>query len=290
MAAHRKKPGWFSPELATLVKEPFDDPEWLFEVKFDGYRALTFLDGDQVQIYSRNHNSFNRFYPTILEALQKLNIDAIFDGEIVSLDSKGVSNFELLKNYQSDPKGTLCYYIFDLLYYDGEDLRDRPLLERKALLKKVLPKSRILRYSDHVIGNGVALFHEMEKKKMEGVIAKRSDSLYLSKRTRDWLKFKVALTVEAIIVGFTEPKGSRSYFGSLLLAVREGRKLRDIGHVGTGFDQATLEALYKKLKPLIKEKSGNATWVEPKLKCEISFTEWTKDGKLRHPVYVRGVP
>lgn len=292
MAAHQKKPCWFTPMLATLVKEPFSDTEWLFEVKFDGYRALSFLDGENVEIYSRNHNSFNKFYPTIVQALEKLDIDAIFDGEIVSLDEKGISRFELLKNYQSEPLGDLCYYIFDLPYYNGRDLRDEPLIERKALLKKILPRSKILRYSDHILGEGEKLYREAEKKKMEGIMAKRVDSPYLSRRSQEWLKVKIPVTEKVVIAGFTEPKGSRQKFGALLLGVYEKKKLRYIGHVGTGFTEEDLQEIYKKLKPLIQEKCPftpepkvNATWVKPKLKCTVTFTEWTNYGKLRQPVF-----
>ena len=291
-----RKPKWVSPMLAKLIKKPFSDPDWLFEVKFDGYRAISFLHGDDVKIYSRNHNSFNAFYPKIVEALQKLELEAIVDGEIVSMDENGVSKFELLKNYQSDQEGHLCYYIFDLLYLNGLDLRDAPLIERKRLLEELLVKNRssLLRYSDHFEEQGEALFKEAEKKRLEGIMAKKRSSPYVSKRTADWLKIKCVERQEVIILGFTEPKGSRQNFGSLLLGVYKGKTLHYIGHVGTGFDTKQLHEIHDKLKPLIVKKcplktppktNTSATWVKPKVICEVSFTEWTKDGKLRHPVF-----
>lgn len=293
------KPEWFSPMLATFIKQPFSDEEWIFEVKFDGYRALAFTEGDQVQIYSRNHNSFNLFYPTIVEALKKLKVDAIFDGEIVSLNDEGISKFELLKNYQSAPEGHLCYYIFDLLYCEGKDLRQMPLIQRKELLEQLLKKKRsdILRYADHIEAKGEQFFKEVEKRGMEGIMAKKKDSPYLSKRTKEWLKIKCGLRQEAVVAGFTEPKGSRSHFGSLALGVYEGKgkkkKLRYIGQVGTGFNQKMLQEIEHTLHPLIQSKCPfatapkglKATWVKPKVLCEISFAEWTKDGIMRQPVF-----
>jgi bifunctional non-homologous end joining protein LigD len=186
--------------------------------------------------------------------------------------------------------------VFDLLYFDGEDLRDWPLLKRKRVLEKVLPKSPLLHYSTHVVGDGIDAFTKAKRAHEEGVIAKLADSRYHSgKRTREWLKVKASQEQEVVIVGFTKPRGSRKCFGALVLAVRDGKRWKYADRVGTGFDDKTLHALYAKLVPLITRAKPvekrvpdekNTTWVRPKLVAEVKFTEWTKGGEMRHPVYL----
>ncbi len=283
--------------LATLIDKPFDSKEWLFEVKWDGFRALAHVDGKKVQLISRNDLSFNAKFPSLVRELQKANAHVIIDGEIVVIDSKGKSHFQLLQNYTSMTEGVLCYYVFDILFKDGKDLRELPLIKRKELAKSFVKKlkSPYIRYSDHVIGEGKRLFSEAEKESLEGVVAKKMTSTYQSKRSRDWLKIKTKLRQEVLIAGFTDPKGSRKYFGSLICGLYEDKKLVFAGLVGGGFSDRALEELYKKLKPLIRSKCpfevapkvrGAVTWVKPQCIAEVSFTEWTKESSMRHPVFL----
>lgn len=176
------------PMLATLVDAPFDEEGWLFEIKWDGYRALAQVKGDDVLLYSRNFKSFNEQFPAVAQKLKKLKGQFLLDGELVMLDSKGMPNFQLMQNYKRNQQGHLAYCIFDILYYDGHDLRDLPLIQRKEILKQVLPFDEVLRYSDHIEQKGVAFFKEIAKRKLEGIMAKKADSSYQMRRSRDWLK------------------------------------------------------------------------------------------------------
>lgn len=291
-----KKPGQIKPMLAHLVEEAFDNPDWLFELKWDGYRAIADVSNKNVKLYSRNFISFNERFSPIVEALKALQIKAIFDGEIVVINEKGKSDFQLLQNYQKTGIGDIRYVIFDLLYIDGEDLRNLPLIERKSRLKEILPKDHpLLFYSSHVLEKGKKLFAEIKKNHFEGVIAKRIESPYVSERSRDWLKIKTEGRQEAVICGFTEPKGSRKNIGALILGVYEKNNLKYIGHTGTGFAEKDLSDMHELLKPLIIKKcpfsiepktNTAVTWVKPKILCEVSFTEWTKDNQMRHPVFL----
>lgn len=290
-------PAWIGPMLAKLIDKPFDGDDWLFELKWDGFRILSFVNRQDAKLLTRNRNLYNTNYPSIVKALQDLKTEAIFDGEVVVLDKSNRSKFELLTNYQRNPQGKLCYYIFDLLYYKGRDLRHLPLIERKQLLQEILSKGdpEILRFSDHVERNGIKLFKMAQKKALEGIIGKNKNGSYVSKRTGDWVKIKTEMRQEAVIGGFTQPKGSRTGFGALLLGVyNDKRELEYIGHVGGGFDSKSLDEVFLKLEPLIQEKcpfktcpKGNdkITWVKPKLLCEVSFAEWTADKKLRQPIF-----
>lgn len=284
-----------TPMLAKLVKAPFDDPEWVFEIKWDGYRAIA-TKTKSVQIFSRNHKSFNARFPAIVQELGKLPAKFIVDGEIVILDKKGRSQFQLLQNYEEKKEGTPLYYLFDILSYEGKDLTPLPLLERKEILCRLLGKRKwtYLRYSDHLEQYGKKLFALAEKKHYEGIIAKRKSSRYLQKRSSDWLKIKTSLRQEVVIGGFTEPRGSRKYFGSLLVGVYDKGKLVYAGHVGGGFNQTLLQSTYRQMAKLKVAKSpfttspkANApvTWIKPKLVCEVSFTEWTSAGMMRHPIF-----
>ncbi len=284
------------PMLSYLVDEPFDNEDWLFETKWDGFRAIAEVKKKKVELYSRTFQPFNHRFPTVVEALQQLNVDAIFDGEVVVVDKKGNSSFQALQNAQNSPEGVVSYAIFDLLFLEGKDLRKLPLLERKKKLKEVLKnsKSPLLIYSDHLIGEGKKLFKLAEKKDWEGIMAKACDSPYLSTRSRSWLKIKTHKRQEAVICGFTEPKGGREHFGALVLGIYEKGQFRYAGLVGTGFNRASLRDVMRKLEPLVTNKCPlisppkgvKATWVQPKILCEISFAEWTKDGSMRHPVFL----
>ena len=283
------------PMLATLTDKPFDDPDWIFETKWDGFRLIAEIKDGSVALYSRNLIDVSSKYPSICRALSKIKGFAVIDGELVALDAQGRSRFQLLQNAERE-KVRLMYCAFDLLYRGEEDLRGRPLIERKEMLEKLLPKNSLLHYSAHVWGDGIAAFRRAARAGEEGVMAKLASSLYYSgQRTRDWLKVKASLGQEVVIVGFTAPRRSREYFGSLLFAVRDGKVWRYVGRAGTGFDRDTLKSLHGLMVPLITtakpvaEKvpdAGNTTWIKPKLVAEVKFTEWTAKGEMRHPVFL----
>ena len=283
------------PMLATLTDKPFDDPDWVFETKWDGFRAIAVAAPGRAALYSRNGNDISRKYPTICAALAKIKHEAVLDGELVALDEHGRSRFQLLQNAGRNSV-PLLYCVFDLLYLDGKDLRGKTLLERKVALERILPKSPLLLYSTHVAGEGIKAFNRAKRAREEGVIAKLAKGRYHSgTRTREWLKVKASQEQEVVIVGFTAPKGGRRFFGSLLLGVRDGNRWRYAGRAGTGFTYAGLRELYEKLTPLVTKKKpvaekvpneANTTWVKPKLVAEVKFTEWTEGGEMRHPVYL----
>jgi bifunctional non-homologous end joining protein LigD len=281
--------------LATLTDAPFDDPAWVFEDKFDGFRMVAVIKDGRVTLYSRNGKMISHSYAEVARALERFKVDAVLDGELVALDPHGVSRFQLLQNALRN-EAKLLYCVFDMMFCDGEDLRGLGLLERKKRLRSVLPRHPLLSFSRHRKEFGSRFFAEAEKQGLEGIMAKRADSPYRSgERTTDWLKIKTAKRQEVVIAGFTAPKRSRPYFGALVLAVRDGKVWRYIGHVGAGFSHAALEELHVKLAPLQTAKSPFAsrvkdeavtTWVKPKLVAEIKFTEWTSAGEMRHPVYL----
>jgi bifunctional non-homologous end joining protein LigD len=292
----RKLTSFVKPMMATLTEQPaFDHTDWLFEIKWDGYRAIAETGGRDVRLYSRNGLTFDLAYPKVFSALKAIKRKAIIDGEIVVFDENGRPSFQKLQNYQSRQHFIIQYYVFDCIEYDGKSIVNLPLIERKNILKELLPESDIIRYCDHVEDKGKMLFREMIKMNLEGMIAKRKQSKYLlGKRSTDWLKIKNIKTQEAIIVGFTDPKGSRNYFGSLLLAVNKRGKLVSIGGVGTGFTDKSLKEIHSKLKKHIRKTSpldvpiketDDITWVNPVLVCNIKFTEITDDGSVRHPVF-----
>ena len=290
-------PQSLEPMLATLVKKPFDDPAWFFEVKWDGYRALAAIQNGKVSLTSRNQISLKKKFFPLVEALQKIRFDAVLDGEVVILDNQGRANFQLLQNYQKTGRGYLTYYVFDLLYFQGHELLHLPLAKRKELLKKILPADNHIKFSDHIVKDGVLFFQVVKDKGLEGILAKHSQSVYRpGRRSRQWLKIKTQLTQEGVIAGFTQPQGTRTYFGSLILGAYEGEELVYIGSSGGGFDQEKLQRIYEKLQPLVQTEcpfktkppsKTPITWVRPELVCEIAFTGWTDEGLMRHPVFLR---
>jgi bifunctional non-homologous end joining protein LigD len=295
MEAFAMKPD-LRPMLATLTDKAFDDPDWIFETKWDGFRVVAEVKADgSVRLYSRNLLDVSAKYPSICKALSVLGRFAVLDGELVALDAHGRSRFQLLQNARRD-EAKLEYCVFDLLYLDDKDLRTKTLIERKERLEAALPADPLLHYSTHVVGDGIAAFRRAAKAGEESVMAKLSSSHYHSgTRTREWLKVKASQGQEVVIVGFTAPKGERRGFGSLLLAVRDGDRWRYVGRAGSGFNHAMLASLYAKLKPLIVKTKpvaetvpnlGNTTWVKPKLVGEVKFTEWTTKGEMRHPVFL----
>jgi bifunctional non-homologous end joining protein LigD len=295
-AVKTSMPREIKPMLATLVDEAFDNEKWIYEIKWDGYRAVAFVKDGKAQLVSRNLKPFTEKYGPVTDALSSLPFNAIFDGEIVAIDDNGVPNFQLMQNWQNTPVH-LQFYIFDLIWYNGYDVTALPLLERKSLLEKILPADDpVLRYSDHVVGEGKKFFELAMKKGLEGIMAKKADSkYYLGSRTDAWLKIKVNQRQEVVIAGFTEPRNARQYFGALMLGIYKDGELIYIGHSGSGFNTKTLAATYKKLQPLVTDKcpfkkcpksNMPVTWVKPKLVCEIKFSEWTRDGLARHPIFM----
>jgi bifunctional non-homologous end joining protein LigD len=283
------------PMLATLIDAPFDDPNWIFETKWDGFRIIARTSRGAAALYSRNGHNVTKRYPTIARAMAKGRHRAVFDGELVALDRRGRSRFQLLQNaLQGNHR--LRYYVFDLLFLDGKDLRKLPLLERKIRLKSALPKSAAVRFSKHARRYGVRAFRAARRHGLEGIIGKRAQSRYRSgQRSRDWVKIKTGLRQEVVIAGFTRPRGSRKHLGALVLALRKAGSWQYVGHTGTGFGAATLKTLHARLRSLAQQRKpfrqkipneGSTTWVKPRLVCEVKFTEWTKDGRMRHPAFV----
>jgi bifunctional non-homologous end joining protein LigD len=284
------------PMLASLIEKPFDNDDWLFEIKWDGYRAVAYCNGKNVELISRNLTSFTEKYSPVTQAFKQLKLNAVFDGEIVAVDEKGLAVFQSLQNWQNTPV-QLQYFVFDIIWLDGYDLTKIPLIERKRILKDLIPEEdAILKYSDHVVGSGKEFFQAAVAQGLEGIMAKKANSFYeINKRTDNWVKIKVNLRQEVVIAGFTEPRNTRKYFGSLLLGLYDGDELIYVGHTGSGFNTKSLQQIYDKLQPLVtaecpfkKCPKGNmpVTWVKPKLVCEIKFAEWTKDRIARQPIFM----
>jgi bifunctional non-homologous end joining protein LigD len=283
------------PMKAVLSDEPFSDPDWIFERKLDGIRCIAIRDGSGVSLMSRTARRMNDQFPEIAEALEREPAESfVADGEIVAMRN-GVSSFELLQQ-RHRRRVPVFYYVFDLPFLNGEDLRPLPLRERKARLRRTLRFEGPIRFNPHRNGeHGEELFREACRKGLEGVIAKRADSPYAGKRSRDWLKLKCHAEQELVIGGFTAPKGSRTDFGALLVGYNEDGVLRYAGKVGTGFDHVTLRELGATLRELEQDESPFAPfkpvppgtrWVRPELVAQIGFAEWTRDGRLRHPRFL----
>jgi len=286
----------WQPQLATLTDEVFDNDDWVFETKYDGYRALIQINKGKVDIVSRNNLSFNSKYPELVKSFGIIENDVILDGEIVVEDKDGKSRFQWLQYYMENPgAGKLKCYVFDILYFNGFDLTPLELLQRKRILEALLPKSEDIIYSKHIVGKGTKALKEAEKAEGEGLIAKKVTSKYLlNKRSKDWLKIKITKEQEMVVGGFTDPQGGRMGFGSLLLGYYEDGKFIYSGKCGTGFNEASLKDMHKKLKALeidkspftVKPKERGAHWVEPELVAQIKYTEWTETGSMRHPVFL----
>jgi bifunctional non-homologous end joining protein LigD len=290
-------PADVSPMLATLTDEVFDREGWLFEIKWDGFRALAELREEGVRLYSRTQQGYESEFGLLVRQLERLDVQALLDGEIVVVDEEGRASFRLLQRYRRTGEGTLAYYVFDLLHLAGHDLRPLPLHRRKALLRQILPESLPrIRYSSHVEERGRALFEQAAEAGVEGVIAKDEESPYREgTRSKAWLKFKTRNCQEAVIGGFTAPRGTRHEFGALLLGVYEGDDLIYVGHTGSGFDEETLVEVKAQLDPLVRESSPfratpktNAppTWVKPELVCQVHFASWTDIGLMRQAIFL----
>lgn len=282
--------------LAKPHEKAFDDEDWIFEIKWDGYRAVADLRKKQPLFYSRNGISFLSKFEKISQDFENQKHKMILDGEIVAYDENGKPSFQLLQQIGDNPNLALTYQVFDLLWLNGHSTEELPLIQRKELLKDALIETEIIKYCDHIPEKGIVFFYQMKKMQLEGMIAKKSDSLYIeNSRSSDWLKIKFTNTEEVIICGFTEPRGSREGFGALILGKYIDGKLIYSGHTGTGFNNESLNLLHERLKKLIIKTSpfetipktnSPVTWTKPELVCEIKYSEITKDGIFRHPVFV----
>ncbi|MEO6584183.1 MAG: DNA ligase D, partial [Ferruginibacter sp.] len=296
-----------APMLATLIDKPFDKPGWVYEVKWDGYRAIAYVQDEKVSLKSRNNKSFDeKFYPLYL-AFQKLKMNAVLDGEIVALNEKGMADFGALQNWRSEADGTLVFYAFDILYLNNECLMERPLFERRKILRKTLPaKHSLIKLSETFTTTGSSFFALAEKLQLEGIMAKKEDGIYIpGARSKDWLKIKTEKRQEAIIGGYTINENTSKPFSALLLGLYEDGKLQSIGPVGTGFSVQQQKDLLKQFKPLQTKQcpfltipefnkpsrfrpnppKADVVWLKPQVVCEISYRELTKDKALRHPSY-----
>jgi bifunctional non-homologous end joining protein LigD len=277
--------------LATLVAEPFHKRGWVFEEKYDGDRLLAYKVRDRVRLLSRNGKDRTRRFPRIAAAIASLHPQSlILDGEVVVFDSKGVSRFQLLQQDNADA----VYAVFDCLFHDGKDLRQEPLSVRRAVMKTAIGSSQMLIPSHRLAANGLDAFRTAKRRGYEGLVAKDPSSPYVEARSTKWLKVKVHQEEEFVICGYTKPAGARQHFGALLLGAYGENKLHYVGKVGTGFDESTLAALYRRFRPLVRSKVAlidpprekGVVFIAPKLVAQISFQEWTADRKLRQPVFL----
>jgi len=310
--AKRLMPSKIHPMLAESIDKPFDGEDWLFEIKWDGYRAVAFIENGKVRLVSRNQNDLTARYPELADLPRFIKAKtAILDGEVVALDSEGRASFSLMQQRTGFRPGghrraenadvTVLYYAFDLLYLDGYDWRRIPLEERKKKLESLILPGDALRYSDHYPEHGKALFDMAHKKGLEGIVAKKRAGFYEERRSREWLKIKIRHRLEAVIGGYTEPEGSRAHFGSVVLGLYDKNgKLIHVGQAGSGFDQKSIESIWRTLQKLETrnnpftgevEALRKVAWVKPQLVAEIEYAEWTggADGgspKLRAPVFL----
>lgn len=295
-----------NPMLAATADAPFDSPEWIFELKWDGYRALCYVENGRARMVSRNRIDLGARFPALADVPNMIQArDAILDGELVALDKNGIPRFQLLQpSAHRHPSVALrnstspvVFYVFDIVYCDGYDLRGVALGDRKQFLRDILIPNGDVRYSDHIARTGSALFREARNRGLEGVMAKRVDSTYASRRSRDWLKLKIVREADVVIAGYTEPRRSRPYLGSLVSGQYDNGELVFTGHVGVGMNApAALRALYERLAPL--ETGGSpfahppktnepVHWLRPELVAEVKFSEWTRDRSMRHPILLR---
>ncbi len=302
-----KFPVEVKPMLATSVDKPFDQEGWQYEIKWDGYRTIAFCNKKSVELKSRNGKSFNEKFDPVVKALQQLNLHAVMDGEVVVLDENGKSDFGTLQNWKSIPDGDLHYYVFDLLWLNGKSLVHITLDERRTILQQIIPEGGTIRISENFDVSGIAFFEAIKKMGLEGIMAKKSDSLYMAgNRSKDWLKIKAHKGQEMVIGGYTKNEGSSKAFSSLLLGVYERGKLIYTGKAGTGFSDQQQVDMLKQFKPYIIQTppfasqpdinkssrfqrnppNATAVWMKPELVCEVNFTEMTTEGIMRHPSFV----
>lgn len=296
-SGEKKLSEFIKPMLCKVSDKAFDDKDWAFEIKWDGYRAIADLSKDELRLYSRNGVDFSQKFKKITHSLNLQEHPMILDGEIVAYDDKGKPNFQWLQRIGDNPNLALTFQIFDLLWLNGHSTENLSYLQRKELLKDALIENEIIKYSDHILEKGKDFFQAAKDMGLEGIVAKKTDSLYKENlRSSEWLKIKIHKSDEAVICGFTEPKGSRKKFGALILGKYLNGEMVFCGHTGGGFNEKSLSDIYDKMQPLITKNSvfkitpktnAKATWVKPELVAEIKFTELTKDNIYRHPIFLR---
>jgi bifunctional non-homologous end joining protein LigD len=307
-------PKWVEPMKGTLVDAPFDRRGWIFEDKYDGIRSLAYISNKKYLLFSRNEKEMAMRYPELKDLPKWLTAkQAIIDGEIIVVNKHGHASFQELQARfgvtRSDAIERLVkvqkivYIVFDLLYFDGYSLLDVKLIDRKKVLAKIVKENKLFQVAPHTENEGLKRFKQAEKLQLEGIMAKDASSRYQQKRSREWLKMKTSRRQEAVIVGYTRPRGSREYFGALLLGLYDRGKLISAGKVGTGFSEKTLHEIYKKMQPLKTDKAPfpaprpgtksrwgavntEVQWIKPKLVCEVRFTEMTNDNNFRHPAFM----
>jgi len=284
--------------MAESTKSPFDSPDFIFEIKLDGYRAITVFDAaGKPHLWSRNGLPLEQKFPAIAKAVAKLKLrSTVLDGEIVAVDESGIPRFQLLQRFQKQPTAPTLYYVFDVLWTDGADITGQTILERRALLERIIKPVPGVQLGTYVQNEGKALFQLFKEKGMEGIIAKRKDSIYRpGKRTSDWLKIKARLQQEFVVGGFTPPKGSRKHLGAVVIGAYTGGKLRHYGYAGSGFSEKGLKEAVERKKPLFTDKSPfvnppnikeKIQWVKPRLVCEIEYAELTADDQLRQTTFL----
>ncbi len=297
LSQEKKLADFIRPMLCKISENPFDDKDWAFEIKWDGYRAIADTRSEDAKLYSRNGLDFSKSFKKVANALKIQTHEMVLDGEIVAYDDKGKPNFQWLQKIGENPDLVLIYQVFDLLWLNGHSTENLSYLQRKELLKDALVQNDIIQYHDHILEKGKDFFLAAKNMGLEGIIAKKTDSTYKENaRSSEWLKIKIHKSDEAVVCGFTAPKGSRKQFGSLILGKYLDGELVFCGHTGTGFTDKSLNELYQKMQPLIVKQSAfkvtpktnsKATWLRPELVAEIKFTELTKDHIYRHPVFLR---
>ncbi|WP_313501845.1 DNA ligase D [Kaistella carnis] len=296
LSGERKLKDFITPMLAKVGENPLNDKEWVFEIKWDGYRAISDLREDSIKLYSRNGLNYAEKFSKIVKALEDQKFPMVLDGEIVAFNAEGKPDFQILQKIDENPNLAMTFQVFDLLWLNGHSTESLTLIERKELLKEALVENEVVKYCEHIPEHGKDFFDQIKKMELEGMMAKKADSNYSEGvRSSDWLKIKFQNTEDVLICGFTDPKGSRKNFGALILGTFIDDQLQYCGHAGTGFNDESLKKLHEIFKPFITEKcpfeeipqtNGPATWLKPELVCEIKYTEKTKDGIFRHPVFM----
>lgn len=297
-ASHASIPDKLKPMLATKIQQPFDDPDWLFEIKWDGYRSIAYVNNGNVQLRSRNNLLFNNNYKIVVEELYKWGLNIVVDGEIVVLNEEGKASFDALQTYGHTKDVPLVYYIFDLLWLDGLDLTQLPLYRRKEILKRLAPESGVIKFSDSIDQYGVDFFKVVESNDIEGIVAKKKDSTYEpGERTKNWLKITTEIREDFVIGGWTESDSGRS-FKSLIFGYYDDEGLKYDGHSGGGYKSSDMKELIEKLqeletkkKPFVNDVDSDTKvhWVKPKLVAEFKYASRTESGKIRKPAIFLGL-
>ena len=284
------------PMLASFYEQPFNHASWLFEIKYDGLRAITYVKDNEVMMLSRYNKVLNTRFEELLEDLSDLP-NCIIDGEICVLDKTNKSNFQMLQNYKHTGKGKLVYYVYDILYLNHENLMPKPLYKRKQILKTTLKETDKIIYSKFVVGNGVKLFEKAQADGLEGIVGKDMNSKYKpASRTKSWLKVKVKVIKNAIICGYTKPKGKKKFYGTLVMGMYDkNNEMVFVGQIGGTQSERESAYIFNKINKINTDKMPfksdpkikNVTWIKPSIVCKVKFAEWTNSGIMRQSVLLK---